>query len=198
MSPTRSLAIFDFDNTLTTRDTLPMFIRFVNGNKKFINGLLRLLPTLILYKFHFIPNQKAKEMVLTYFFGGMEAEVFINHGKAFQRKILPGMLRKEAITALNRHKDRGDDIIVITASAEEWVKDWCMQQGISCIATQIEKKDDKITGRIIGKNCYGEEKLRRLKEKIKLDLYNEIHVYGDSKGDKALLQIATHPHFKTF
>ncbi|SFV33007.1 HAD-IB family hydrolase [Thermoflavifilum thermophilum] len=198
MEEKQALAIFDFDHTLTTGDTLLAFIRFVKGKNKFISGLLRLSPTLILYKLHLMNNQKAKEKVLTHFFGGMNAREFAKYGMAFQENILPGMLRKEAMEALSLHQKKNNQIIVITASAREWIAQWCDQHAILCIATQLEIKEEKITGKIEGKNCYGEEKLRRLLETIDLKQFEEIHVYGDSKGDKELLSIATHPHYKSF
>ncbi|MBX6379669.1 MAG: HAD-IB family hydrolase [Thermoflavifilum aggregans] len=198
MQEKQALAIFDFDHTLTTGDTLLAFIQFVKGRNKFIFGLLRLSPVLILYKLHLINNQKAKEKVLTHFFGGMNAREFAKYGMAFQENILPGMLRKEAMEALSFHQKRNNRVIVITASAGEWVAHWCDQQGIFCIATQLEIREGKITGKIKGKNCYGKEKLRRLLETIDIKQFEEIHVYGDSRGDKELLSIATHPHYKSF
>jgi len=191
-----ALVIFDFDHTVTQCNSLLAFIRFVKGKRKMYLGFLKLSPILALFKLGFINNQKAKEKVITHFFGGMNEKEFRKYGRAFQESILPKLLRKKAIDTLRYHQERKDNIIVVTASAEEWIIEWCKKQGIECIATRLEVKDGKITGKISGKNCYGEEKLRRLKERIKIEQYREIHVYGDSKGDRELLQIATHPHYR--
>ncbi|MCL6524175.1 MAG: HAD-IB family hydrolase [Thermoflavifilum sp.] len=198
MPTERSLAIFDFDHTITRSDTLLAFIQYVKGKKALLIGFIKLLPTLVLYKMHILPNQQAKEKVLTYFFGGMNAQDFVRWGNQFQQHVLPKLLRKQALEAIKQHKQRGDEIIVITASCKEWVEEWCSQQGIMCISTQLDIQNQKITGKIDGNNCYGEEKLLRLKKIRNLNDYSEIHVYGDSKGDFALLKIATHPHFKKF
>lgn len=198
MEPPKALAIFDFDHTLTTQDTLIAFIQFVKGKFRFFTGLIWLSPILLLYKLRLLNNQLAKEKVLSYFFSGLKEEEFVHYGIAFQEKILPDMLRKEALEALSFHQARRDKIIVITASASQWTSHWCEQQGIQCIATTLEIKDGRITGKIAGKNCYGKEKLRRLMETVDIKQYQEIHVYGDSKGDEEILGIATHPHLKTF
>ena len=70
------LAIFDFDGTITTDDSLIKFIRFVIGDAKTLWGMILLSPMLITYKLKFIPNYKAKQIMLSYFFKGMDEQQF--------------------------------------------------------------------------------------------------------------------------
>ena len=56
------IAFFDFDGTITTKDSLLEFIRFYHGDIKTILGILILSPILVLYKMKIIPNYKAKEL----------------------------------------------------------------------------------------------------------------------------------------
>ena len=57
------IAFFDFDGTVTTRDTLLEFIRFVKGDLSFFLGFMVHTPLLILYKMQIVLNQRAKEIM---------------------------------------------------------------------------------------------------------------------------------------
>ena len=87
---------------------------------------------------------------------------------------------------------------VVSASAENWVKPWCDKYGLICLATKLEVKDGIITGKLNGRNCYGDEKVCRIKERLDLSDYHEIIAYGDSSGDKEMLELAHHPFYKPF
>ena len=69
---------------------------------------------------------------------------------------------------------------------------------LKLIATKLEVKNNNITGNFKTKNCYGEEKVTRIKKELDINKYNDIYAYGDSNGDKEMLNIATHPFYKSF
>ncbi|HEY0608667.1 MAG TPA: haloacid dehalogenase-like hydrolase, partial [Chitinophaga sp.] len=75
---------------------------------------------------------------------------------------------------------------------------WCASMGITCIATQLEVKDERLTGNILGLNCNGEEKVCRIRAQYNLEQYENIYAYGDSNGDKAMLAIAGTAIYKPF
>lgn len=100
--------------------------------------------------------------------------------------------------AIQEHQSNGDRIVVVSASSEHWLTYWCKEHGLELIGTQLEVIDKRITGKIKGYNCYGKEKKNRLEAYLDIEEYNEIYVYGDSKGDKAILEIATHPYYRHF
>lgn len=194
----KRLAVFDFDGTLTNKDSFLAFIRFYKGKLPFYRGMLQVAPWLLAYKLKLYPNWKAKEKVLTHFFAQIPEEDFREKGRRFANELIPAMLRPKAKEALQMHKERGDRIVVVSASAEPWLEAWCKAEGIELLATNLECREGKITGRLQGKNCYGPEKVVRLKEYLPLEEYCEVHVYGDSAGDKELLELATHPNYRCF
>jgi len=57
---------------------------------------------------------------------------------------------------------------------------------------------DRFTGLLEGADCTGAEKLRRLQALVGGLHDVELHVYGDSDGDRELLAAADHPHFRPF
>lgn len=194
----KRLAIFDFDGTITSKDSLLEFIKFYRGEYKFYLGLVLLSPVLVLYTIKIIPNWRAKEIVLSYFFGNEDVEAFAKRCKAFAENKLPLLVKPSALKAIKKHQANGDRVVVISASAENWLKHWCQKYDLELIATQLEVKNNKITGKIEGENCYGIEKRKRLEAYLNLKEYKQIYAYGDSGGDKDILALATHPHFRYF
>jgi HAD superfamily hydrolase (TIGR01490 family) len=193
-----AIAFFDFDGTITRRDTLFEIIRFHKGESGLYAGLLLLSPALILMKAGLISKQKGKELVLRHFFGSMPVDEFREKCAAFCREKLPGLIRENALKEVNEHVAKGHRVVVVTASAQEWVRPWCECIGIECIGTQLEIKDAKVTGRILGINCNGEEKVRRIRQQYDLPIFGDIYAYGDTDGDKPMLKLATFGFFRKF
>ena len=107
-------------------------------------------------------------------------------------------LRPAALEKLNWHKKEGHTIVIVSASFEEYLKFWCKQEGIALLATTIEVKDGKFTGKFASPNCYGDEKIRRIKQTYNLQDFSHITAYGDTKGDLPLKEIAHEFHYKPF
>lgn len=198
MTNNKSLALFDFDGTITNRDTFIEFIKFTHGSLKFWTGMIVLSPMLSLYVVKLIKNERAKTIMFSYFFNGWEYQKWKKAGDDFCKLKLPSMLRKEALSKIKEHQKEGHRIILITASIKEWVSPWCQTLGIEIISTEIEVENNIITGKLSTPNCYGPEKVNRLKKLLSIEDYPSIYAYGDSNGDREMLAIAQHPHFKPF
>jgi HAD superfamily hydrolase (TIGR01490 family) len=193
-----AIAFFDFDGTITHRDTLFEIIRFQKGDAALYAGLALLAPALVMMKCKLISKQKGKEIVLRHFFKGMPIEEFRDKCAAFCRDALPKMIRENAKQEIQQHLKKGNRVVVVTASAQEWVNPWAECMGIECIGTELEVIDAKVTGRILGINCNGEEKVRRIRQQYNLPTYGDIYAYGDTSGDKPMLQMATFGYFRKF
>ena len=193
-----NIALFDFDGTITTDDSLIKFIRFVVGDTKFILGMTVLSPMLTAYKLKLIPNYKAKQMMLSYFFKGMSEEQFQTIAQEYSLKHIDTILRPKAMEKIVWHKEQGHKIVIVSASIECWLKPWCDKNGLDLIATKLEIKEGIVTGKLLTKNCYGIEKAHRVKEKYNLDDYDYIYAYGDSRGDRELLELADENFYKPF
>jgi HAD superfamily hydrolase (TIGR01490 family) len=197
------IAFFDFDGTITTKDTLLEFIRFSKGGLRFNLGFLLNSPWLVAMKLKLISNQKAKERILAHFFGKQPIPAFKQQCEAFSNEILPGLIRPKALTEFSRLREAGATIVIVSASPEDWIRHWATEQGAELIATRLRTFTDpkgvtRLTGRIEGANCYGEEKVNRIRQQFTLPDYKEIYAYGDTSGDKPMLQLATASFFKPF
>lgn len=191
MSMKRNIAVFDFDGTLTTRDSFLAFIKWACGPVSYYVGFLRFAPQLLLMFMHLYPNWKAKERIFAHFFKGWQYSWFQALGEDFTTE-LDTMRNEPVIGRLKEHIDHGNTVYVISASLPEWVEPWCRQLGVNAVlATEIEVNDQgRITGRFKTKNCFGQEKVDRL---LKVEPEREtyvLHAYGDSRGDLELLAFA--------
>ena len=194
----KKIAFFDFDGTITTDDSLLKFIRFVVGDRRFLLGLVVLSPMLVLYKLKLIPNYKAKQYMLSWFFKGMSKDAFLKVANEYSLVHIDKILRPKAIEKINWHKNQGHKVVVVSASIECWLRPWCEKNNLELIATKLEIKDDIVTGKLLSKNCYGVEKVNRIKELYDLENFDYIYAYGDSSGDKQMLEISHEKFYKPF
>ena len=161
-------------------------------------GILILLPILILYKLKLIPNYRAKQLVFSFFFKGLDSQNFESLSKEFSLSQIDKIVRPQAMRKIAWHKKEGHKIVVVSASIESYLKPWCNKNELDLIATKIELKNGLVNGKFHTKNCYGEEKEIRLKELYNLNDYDCIYAYGDSRGDKELLALAHIKKYRTF
>ena len=92
----KGIAFFDFDGTITKKDTLLEFIKFTKGSFGFYLGFLLNLPYLFAYKLKIISNQSAKEKVLRFFFHGIAIEEFNRRCQEFAEQVVPKLVRTKA------------------------------------------------------------------------------------------------------
>ncbi len=193
------IAFFDFDGTITEKDSLLEFIRYCKGDTAFYMGFLLHSPMLIAYKLKIISNHRAKEIMLNYFFGKMNIKEFDAYCVQFNEEVMPSLLRPKALNEINKLKEKGAEIVVVSASPEYWIEKWCRSMNIKCIATRLLiTSDNKISGKIEGLNCYGKEKVRRIHEDYDLNTFSDVYCYGDTPGDKYMLSLGTYKFYKPF
>lgn len=191
----KKIVAFDFDGTLTNRDTLLMFILDAKGLVAFTIGFLYRLPLIVMMKLRLYPNYRAKEKVFSYFFKGMPLDTFNTLCQRFA-DTHRHLLRPQAVETLEQAQAEGAEVLIISASIDNWVQPFF--PSVKVLGTQIEVKDGCLTGRFFTKNCYGQEKVNRiLKEYPYRDEYH-LTAYGDSNGDRELLAFADEAHFKPF
>ena len=193
-----TIAFFDFDGTITSKDTLWEIIRYHRGRAAMYAGVVQLLPALLRFKLKMLSAQEIKEQVLAYFFSEMPAADFTTGCENFCRDILPSLIRPQALAAIQKHREQGHHVVVVTASAQDWVAPWCRTENMICLGTRLEVKNNLITGKIQGVNCNGVEKVNRIRTAYRLENFSEIYAYGDSEGDRPMLALAQHASYKPF
>lgn len=193
-----TIAFFDFDGTITKSDSLIKFIRYAVGDTKALLGMMFLSPMLFAYKLKLIPNYKAKQWMFSYFFKEMSEENFQRITQKFSLSKIDSFLRPKAMEKISWHKEQGHTVVVVSASIENWLKPWCDKHNLALIGTKIEIKAGKVTGKFLSKNCYGIEKVNRIKDIYNTKDFSYIYAYGDSKGDRELLDLANNKNYRVF
>lgn len=188
-----NLVVFDFDGTLTTSDSFVRFALRSVGKSRFAGAVFRCAPYLAAWKCRLISGGRAKERLFAALYAGHSREWLLENGRDFARDIAR-LERPETVKALERHIADGDNVYIVSASLSEWIVPWANTRSVPAdhvIATICEINGRGIlTGRFASKNCYGAEKVRRLRQ-VTGDLSKyHITVYGDSKGDRELFAIA--------
>ena len=192
----KRIYVFDFDGTLTSSDTFLAFIRYVAGTPAFLWGFLLHAPWLVLMLLRLYPNWKAKQRVFSYFFKGMEEVDFDARCHEFAHTHFR-LLRPAGLEYINSLRQQDARVSVVTASVNRWVAPF-FDRHVQVIATEIEVKEGRLTGKFLTPNCYGAEKVRRLRMAVP-DVDNcDMVAFGDSRGDREMLTMAKEAHYKPF
>lgn len=192
------IALFDFDGTITWNDSLLPFLIFTKGYVGTFFSILMETPFLLGFLFKWISRQEAKEKILTRCFKGIDEKKLIELGRVFAYTKLEKLVRPQARKRIKWHLSQNHRCILISASIESYLLPWSEQMGFFAALTSIPAVDEngKITGKLKGKNCWGPEKLDRLMALLgTLENYT-IYSYGDSRGDKEILEIADYPYYR--
>lgn len=195
-----SLILCDFDGTLTKRDTLALFLRYAGG-MRFYFYLPFFCIIMLFYKCRLLSAQSAKEYFFSLLFKGYIQEKLEKLGHNFAQHILNSKeiyFRRNALEFLQSEKEKKLRIFIVSASPEIWIMPFANALGFEYIATRFEYKNNKFTGKFLGKNCNGKEKMKRIISEINDVSSYYIKAYGDTKGDLAMFEMADEPYFKFF
>jgi HAD superfamily hydrolase (TIGR01490 family) len=191
------LIAFDFDGTITTKDTLWEFIKHTHSPLRIVGNLIRLSPFLILCKLRFLKNGPTKERLFSVFYKNWPLERFDRCCRSFIPRI-DACLRTEVYQKLVDGKRLGHRVMIVSASIENWIAPWAKKEGIDTVlATRIAVDEQGyLTGTFSSENCYGPEKVRRILEKFPARREYTLIAYGDHpRGDSEMLRLADESHF---
>lgn len=192
------LALFDFDGTIRDSDTFTKFVLFATDAKRLRRGRLLLLPEIIAYKSKLSSGKRIRHKMFHFGFKGtLETDIAVK-AEYFAASILPDLIRPEALAKIKWHQNRGDEVRVVSASLDLYLRPWCLQHNIALTCNQVEVINGKLTGDFISQDCSAAEKSRRVESVYDLDNYNNIYAYGDTIEDKELLQLANYPFYRHF
>ena len=186
------VAAFDVDGTLTTRDCVAPFVLRSNGVLRTVGQIARRLPSFgaaLLRRDRDALKTIAAEAVLT---GKPYAEL-AEVAEAFAADVHRRRMRADTVELLRNHQAQGHTVVLVSASFGVYLRPLASLLGVEhVLATELEVDDaGRCTGRLVGGNCRGREKVVRLHAWLDGRLGGraavELCAYGDSAGDRELL-----------
>jgi phosphatidylglycerophosphatase C len=190
----RTVAAFDFDGTLTRRDTLGPFLREVAGAGSFASALAADAARIVLAGMGLASRDDAKERLLRRLVGGRRHVDLAARGREYGERVAMTGLRPEMVALLHRHAEAGHEIAIVSASLDLYIDRTAELLGVGTVlCSRLEvARDGRVTGALEGGNCRGPAKIARIREHFGADGY-ELWAYGDSAGDTEMLAAADHP-----
>ena len=184
-------AIFDMDRTLTRTGTWSRYMFSVNKNRPLFYLRLPLLGLhAIAYKLGMVSRQSVKEHGLKTLTWAKRDELERAAEQFADEEVRSG-LRRQTISVLDKHRAAGDRLVMATAAADLVAKPIAERLGFAIvISTELEwSEDDRMTGKLAGPNCYGQEKLDLiLASHAELDFQNPTAGYSDHVSDLPFLK----------
>lgn len=192
-----ALAIFDLDNTLLNGDSDYLWGQFlvelgvVDGdwyeseNQRFYDEYKG--GTLDIFEFlRFSLRPLAEHDMAT-----------LNdwHARFMEEKIRP-IMQSKAQTLVDRHREAGDTLLIITATNRFVTAPIAAAFGIdNLLATDPEQENGSYTGEVAGIPCFRDGKVERLNKWLRETGHNleSSFFYSDSHNDLPLLEGVQHP-----
>lgn len=167
--------VYDFDKTIYDGDSSIHFYRYIlKKYPKIIRFWPRQIKAALSYKLGKITKTEMKTVFYEYFsaIDDIHHEVHL-FWQSHEKKIKEWYLEQK----------RADDLI-ISASPEFMLAPICDKLGVALIASDV----DPYTGKNLQENCWGPEKVRRMKEHYNIEEMENF--YSDSYSDDPLAQYA--------
>ena len=193
----KKLYCFDFDGTLTYKDTMFLYLKFYNPSK-FNVQFLKHIPLFTLLKMNLLDAEKVKKSFISSILKGQSKNQIEKKSLQFFDEYYPQIFRENALEFINNVDRSQTDCYIVSASLDIWVKPFAEKFGMKLLATQAEFKEEVFTGNFLGKNCNGLEKVNRIKAAILGNKYDKTIVFGDTSGDQEMLDWANEGQFKFF
>ncbi len=192
------LAAFDFDGTLTVRDTFLAFLAHEAGPLAGAIGLVRLAPALAAYLVH-RDRGRAKAAAVRVFLKGRREEEVAAAAARFAARAASGLFREDAVAEWRRRAAAGERLVIVTASPEIVIRPFAESLGAALLlGTRLETdQEGRLTGALLGRNCRGAEKVRRLEEAFGPGM-RLAAAFGDTSGDKEMLERAEEKGWRVF
>jgi HAD superfamily hydrolase (TIGR01490 family) len=191
----RPIAVFDFDGTLTKRDTYLLFLKSVVGWRGLARFVLR-HPAVMLRVVAGDGDERdwAKYLATRELLAG-QSDIHLREAVgALVNRILSEELREDVLLWLDWHRKEGHEVLIASASFEMYVRPVGDRLGADgVVATKWEvDHDGTLTGRLDGGNVRGQHKAVVVRQYLGPDRELSF-AYGDSRGDRFLLALAVHP-----
>lgn len=196
--PDTAIVAFDFDGTLTIRDSFTEFLRWRAGKRAWALGLAKMTPAVATYA-RTRDRGRIKAASVKVFLKGVPRAELEADAARFRDAIWDRFMRPDALKAWDEWGRKNAHRVIVTASPDIVVRPFAERLGAEALlgTPLVFDAEDRVTGRFASANCRAEEKVRRLRETYGTDV-RLAAAYGDTSGDTEMLAIADQPGFRVF
>ena len=183
-------AVFDLDLTITRYPTWRNYIRYVNAGRPLTiaNAVLRTGVAAVRFKAGRQERTEVKQAALRAGLAGRSRAELEPAAQGFADKVMKDGLRPRALSVIEAHRARGDEVILASAAVDLVAEPICERLGIeTCIATPMLWHGDTLAGEFGGPNCYDAEKARRVRAFLAERGGRMVAMYSDHVTDLDLL-----------
>jgi phosphatidylglycerophosphatase C len=194
------VAAFDLDGTLSNGGSVFKWLRHVCGARPTWAASLRLTGPLFVGAVRSGTSaDRAKERLFHRLLSGRGVNEVTAASTIFALAHFKEHGRRRLLERLAWHLRQGHDVVIVSASPQIYVDVVAAElKAAGGLGTRLAVDPlGNLTGSYLGKNCRGEEKMRRLSEWIEQRDYPVaplVYAYGNSRGDRAMLRAANHPY----
>jgi phosphatidylglycerophosphatase C len=194
----RTIAVFDFDGTITTKDTFLPFLFKAFGHGRVFKELARLGPEVMLVGIGVSNLDSLKEHLVQLLFSGESVERLKAIGTQYANTLKP-LLRPSALKRIEWHKSKGHRCVMVSASLDLYLTDVAKALGFNdLLCTVLSHNNQVFSGTFKEGNCRSKEKMNRLQPLLgDLKTY-KIYAYGDSFGDLDIIALADYGYYCHF
>src|SRR5262245_58343687 len=139
-----NLALFDFDGTISSSDTWTPFMRLAVRPARLAVARALLLPVAIGYKRDVLSASRGRQIAIRLAFQGDAAARVRECGVDYAREALPRTIRASALERVEWHRSRGDEVVVVSAALEMYLRPWCQAYGLAHICTTLEEQEGRL------------------------------------------------------
>lgn len=187
-------AFFDLDLTITRQGTWSRFVTFAVDSR---SSIWLALPAIglqaLAYKAGFATRDSVKTRTISLLLEGRKRRELEALALDFAQEEVRSGLRQQAQSIIDAHASKGDRLIMATAAADLVAEPIAKALGFDdVISTKLKwSDDDRLLAELDGKNCYGEEKLKRIETYCKTsECPAPVTAYSDHVSDMPMLSWA--------
>ena len=156
-------AIYDFDGTITTKDTtILLLVALLKLRPWRFSGLIWLLLRMIVAR-DSVSKQRHKNKAIGYLIKDLSDMRLSGALKDFRNKV-KSLYRLSVLTSIHQAIQNGCTVLIVTASPSFAISDCLSDLPVIVLGTEFEKEENIYTGLLKSENCYGKEKVNRINE----------------------------------
>ncbi len=199
------IAFFDVCETLISFQTADAFVDYIRDNtdddvvrgrmlrrERWLDVLKRIQVVRVCDKF--LPGLKLEKRMKLWQLEGLKEVYLLTMGQHYVEDILRYTEIKLVVNAMQQLMLEGYEVILVSAGYDVYLQFLGGLYGVPVIATELEFDNGICTGKWVGSDCYGQEKVRRICQYFgasceQLDGLQNSIAYSDSESDMPMLNL---------